>query len=351
MLDFLLGNGDEATVPADGIYGPGTKSKVMEFQRRIGIGPDGKVGPQTFTALTVLNHAGENDGAFGVMLAALAHRESAFLPNAARPDGRRGLFLFSDKIADNVPIAINTRRQSDEEFKAAKDAILRIWNIGRARLSEVLRNIGQITGVDTKKSEGPHTKVPGGRLYALGFLLRPFEGCFNAIMGADSVKTTGWAFSAIEKLVVENLPSPPCRKAYELAIGTGTIDAIMATAARFQQSTGIGDSKSFVGPKNVAFAPAKQTKPAPLPKEPPAPAPSVVATPKPRPSTPTPIQPVPVVPTPAPTPIQPVPVVPIVSAPPPSGGRKLTAGETTAAGMGTVLLLGGALYLFAQKKG
>ena len=38
-------------IPADGIFGPGTKAAVIRFQRRHGLTPDGVVGPATFAAL------------------------------------------------------------------------------------------------------------------------------------------------------------------------------------------------------------------------------------------------------------------------------------------------------------
>jgi peptidoglycan hydrolase-like protein with peptidoglycan-binding domain len=86
-------------IPADGVYGPQTRSAVRAFQRSHGLVVDGIAGPQTLAALGLSAGAAPATGqqsSAGSVLARIAQCESGGDPTAVSPDGRyRGKYQFS----------------------------------------------------------------------------------------------------------------------------------------------------------------------------------------------------------------------------------------------------------------
>lgn len=84
-------------IPADGVYGPQTRSAVRAFQRSHGLVVDGIAGPQTLGALglSAAPATGQESSA-GSVLARIAQCESGGDPTAVSADGRyRGKYQFS----------------------------------------------------------------------------------------------------------------------------------------------------------------------------------------------------------------------------------------------------------------
>ena len=229
-------------------YDAGVAAAVKQFQLAIGILGDGKVGPQTLTALVLAAEVKRDssqaitvrsgmDRAFAM---AIARQDSGLQPGASAP-GARGIFLLSTGFAGNVAVTLNTGAQTDVAVQTAITGILSQWAAGLRALDGIKQLVLGMISAGLGEARFP-SQATVFRLIALGHRMGANVACTQSILARAEVRAAAYAWPAIVKVTSASI-DPACQQGFVAAVGNGYVDRVMSSAAQIARAVGQSTSR------------------------------------------------------------------------------------------------------------